>query len=193
MTSIGECAFQDCFYLSSINIPESVTYIGHSAFSNCERLKSIELPESITEIEYHTFSQCYGLESVVIPNSITTIGSGAFEYCNLKSVYYNSEDPIEADSDVFRCILNQTYDNANLYVPEAAIEKCRKIDPWKNFHNIQTYDFSGIKIISSDVDESTPINIYWFNGIKKAESLDNLTPGIYIIKQGTKMKKIVIR
>lgn len=35
VTSIGGSAFDDCYRLTSITIPESVTMIGNSAFSYC--------------------------------------------------------------------------------------------------------------------------------------------------------------
>jgi len=45
VTSIGRCAFEDCYSLTSIIIPKSVTSIGHSAFYNCNSLTSIIIPE----------------------------------------------------------------------------------------------------------------------------------------------------
>ena len=41
MTSIGEKVFTDCFLLTNIVIPSSVTTIGKSAFSGCASLKSV--------------------------------------------------------------------------------------------------------------------------------------------------------
>ena len=44
VTSIRECAFDGCFSLTSIIIPESVTSIGECAFCGCESLTSIVIP-----------------------------------------------------------------------------------------------------------------------------------------------------
>jgi len=41
VTSIGSSAFQYCYDLSSVTIPEGVTTIGSKAFGNCHSLKEI--------------------------------------------------------------------------------------------------------------------------------------------------------
>ena len=79
---IGNNAFDYCIELASLSIPKSVSSIGHSAFSCCGGLTSITLPESITTIEYNTFRSCYSVKNVVIPKSVTTIGSEAFAGCS---------------------------------------------------------------------------------------------------------------
>ena len=50
VTSIGDRAFQDCIYLTSIEIPNSVKTIGFGAFSFCTGLTSIEIPNNVTSI-----------------------------------------------------------------------------------------------------------------------------------------------
>ncbi|MCM1556692.1 MAG: leucine-rich repeat domain-containing protein [Anaeroplasma bactoclasticum] len=82
VTSIGSSAFENCSYLTSITIPESVTSIGSSAFAFCSNLKSIIIPSSVTSIEALTFYGCLRLESVTIPNSVTIIKEHAFNNCN---------------------------------------------------------------------------------------------------------------
>ena len=81
VTSIEESAFSGCTGLTNIEIPNSVTNIGNSAFSGCTGLTSIEIPNSVTNIGSSTFSGCTGLTSIEIPNSVTNIGSSAFENC----------------------------------------------------------------------------------------------------------------
>ena len=44
VTSIGECAFDCCFSLTSIVIPDSVTSIGEKAFDCCSRLPPLLSP-----------------------------------------------------------------------------------------------------------------------------------------------------
>ena len=80
VTAIGDMAFYNCSYLTSIEIPNSVTSIGDGAFYNCWRLTSIEIPNSVTTIGLSAFYGC-GLTSITFPNSVTNIDSGAFELC----------------------------------------------------------------------------------------------------------------
>ena len=82
VTSIGERAFQNCYRLTSITIPESVTSIGEGAFYGCSGLTSITIPESVTSIGEGAFSYCSGLTSVTIPEGVTSIGSSAFSNCS---------------------------------------------------------------------------------------------------------------
>ncbi len=82
MTSIGEYAFYNCFGLTSVTIPNSVTSIGSSAFRGCSGLTSVTIPNSVTSIGNEAFENCSGLTSVTIPNSVTSIGSDAFSLCS---------------------------------------------------------------------------------------------------------------
>ena len=58
---IGTYAFQNCYSLSSITIPNGVTSIGSNAFSGCYSLSSITIPNGVTSIESYVFQNCYGI------------------------------------------------------------------------------------------------------------------------------------
>ena len=82
VTSIGYWAFYNCKSLTSITIPDGVTSIGGSAFYNCSSLISITIPDSVTSIGRSTFEYCKSLTSITIPDSVTSIGDRAFYYCD---------------------------------------------------------------------------------------------------------------
>lgn len=85
--NIRDGAFSNCYSLTSITIPSSVTSIGSSEFYYCYSLKSITIPSSVTSIGAQAFYNCTSLQSVTIPNSVTSIGDSAFYYCySLKSI-----------------------------------------------------------------------------------------------------------
>ena len=48
VTSIGDWAFSNCHYLTSVVIPNSVTSIGDAAFYDCHRLTSIVVDSNNT-------------------------------------------------------------------------------------------------------------------------------------------------
>ena len=81
VTYIGDGAFSGCDNLTSVVIGDSVTYIGYSAFYGCDNLTSVVIGDSVTSIGEAAFSFCYSLTSVEIPDSVTSIGYEAFEYC----------------------------------------------------------------------------------------------------------------
>jgi len=87
VTSIGESAFQYCYGLTSVTIPNSVTSIEEDAFYECSGLTSVTIPNSVTSIGKQAFDSCSGLTSVTIGNSVTSIGERAFDSCSgLKKV-----------------------------------------------------------------------------------------------------------
>ena len=194
--SIGNGAFHKCYNLPSITIPNSVTSIGNDAFIGCSGLTSLTIPNSVTSIGNGAFSDCYSLTSVIIPNSVISIGDNAFSYCSdLTDIYYNAVNPIDGPSEIF---MDDTYTKATLFVPAEAIEKCKAIDPWKNFKNINAFDFSGVEGVfddnaNPDIDFSSPLEVYTLNGVRIVNSINNLAPDLYIIRQGIRSKKVAIK
>jgi hypothetical protein len=83
VTYIGSRAFSEN-KLTSVTIPNSVTYIGDRAFSS-NKLTSVTIPNSVTFIGERAFSS-NELTSVTIPNSVTSIADGAFSSNKLTSV-----------------------------------------------------------------------------------------------------------
>ncbi len=79
--SIGEQAFQNCSNLTSVTIPNSVTYIGSWAFLQATGVKDLIIPNSVTTIDSYAFKDCSALQSITLSNSITTIASSTFYGC----------------------------------------------------------------------------------------------------------------
>lgn len=53
---IGAGAFEDCYALTSVTIPNSITSIESFAFKNCQSLNSINIPKSVVFIKPTAFS-----------------------------------------------------------------------------------------------------------------------------------------
>lgn len=81
ITYIGKQSFQSCYYLRTLNIPSTVTSFGKDAFISCTSLTALTISEGVTSIGERTFSGCKHLLSITIPSSITDIGNSAFEGC----------------------------------------------------------------------------------------------------------------
>ena len=82
VTAISNYAFEYCSGLTSVTIPDGVTDIGKGAFYWCKSLTSVTIPESVTTIGERAFVHCDSLTSVTIPQYVTTIGDGTFDMCN---------------------------------------------------------------------------------------------------------------
>lgn len=70
-------------------------------------------------------------------------------------------------------------------------------DTYNDVCDITVDSTSGISIISADskwsIDYSAPYNIYNLNGTSIGGRIESLTPGLYIIRQGTASAKILVR
>ncbi|MDD4823208.1 MAG: leucine-rich repeat domain-containing protein [Bacteroidales bacterium] len=86
VVAIGDSAFYACDSLTSITLPESVTFIGNYAFEKCDTLSSVTLPESLTSIGLSAFSDCSLLASITLPNSLNLIREKAFQGSGLLSI-----------------------------------------------------------------------------------------------------------
>ena len=210
--SIGDFAFNSCCSLLSVTIPNSVTYIGENAFWHCTGLASVTIGKSVTSIGNLAFLGCSSLSSVTIPNSVTSIGRGAFDKCwGLQTIYVQSRVPVECAPNFPDDVIK----NAILYVPTGTLAAYEKVDPWRNFWNIEEMDFSGIEDAEMDTADRTdePV-IRVENGVIKVDNADGEAPvevfdisgksvfrecanmvsgfakGIYIVKVGDQVQKI---
>ena len=87
VTSLGDYCFSGCSNLSSIIIPSSVTSLGEYCFYRCERMTSITIPSSVTSLGKSCFYNCSSLTSITIPSSVTSLGTSCFNDCwNLTSI-----------------------------------------------------------------------------------------------------------
>ena len=98
--------------LTSITIPNSVTYIGERAFDNCSSLTSITIPNTVTYIGERAFDNCSSLNEVILGTGLETVKEYAFAGCSkLQDVYcYAIEPPTAYDSSFSQY-------NAFLYIP----------------------------------------------------------------------------
>ena len=91
---IEQYAFEYCYSLTSLTLGNKVEEIGGEAFELCRSLTSVTIPNSVTTINFAAFSGCAGMTSLTIPKSVTSIGNGAFEFCSgLTSIEVESGNP----------------------------------------------------------------------------------------------------
>lgn len=89
VTAIANDAFESCFNLTSVTIPNTVTVIGDSAFDLCLGLTNVVIPDSVTTIGRFAFYGC-SFEKVEIPGSVISLGESAFGECKkLETVKFN--------------------------------------------------------------------------------------------------------
>ncbi len=65
---IASCAFDGCYSLTEVIIPNSVITIGGSAFSDCDSLTEITIPDSVITIGSSAFFWCDSLTNITFEN-----------------------------------------------------------------------------------------------------------------------------
>ena len=131
ITSIGTYAFNNCYALQSVTIPDGVTSIGTYAFNNCYALQSITIPDGITSIGNNSFYNCYTLQSITIPEGVTSIGTQAFYNCYSIMEYHflPTTPPTLAGTNAFANIVSGTV----IYVPQGSLEAYQAAENWSTY------------------------------------------------------------
>lgn len=98
ITYIGDWAFYEFLALDSITIPEGVTGIGYVALAMCEEMKSVKLPSTLQTLSNMVFYFDKILPTLTIPAAVNSIGFGLTMGCDsLKTL------SVEAGNTVYDC------------------------------------------------------------------------------------------
>ena len=127
---IGSAVFSRCSKLTSVKMPNSVTYIGMDSFAFCKALTSVTMSNSLTVIGMGAFFECSSLSSITIPNSVTTIQMLAFLKCKKLVVTIEQTDPS-------KITLGASWDGGypfddviQITVPSASLDTYKKASIW---------------------------------------------------------------
>ena len=213
LRKIEDYSFNYCSALANVVIPNSVDTIGIS-FPNCSNLDTLTIGEGVKEINAGAFSNCslkaisfnaidaellykdsnrrkyYALAGtantieVNIGENVSVLNDYAFYSCNnLQIVKCYAMIPPMCVSTVFANVDKST---CKIYVPVGTLELYRNADVWKDFVNILEISSLGVEDL---VEDDTPIEYYDLNGIK----VNNPSNGVFIMKQGTKANKVIVK
>ena len=186
VTKIGCYALSNCIGLTSLTLPSSVTEIGELAFLNCRGLTNFTIPFGVTSIGSGAFFSCYGLISLTIPSSVTAIGSMAFNGCSsLTSIYAYMEKLPETGSNLF---LGCDAKNCTVYVPKGTFDDYF-VSEFGFFWYIVEFDATGIDKVTTSTDVKE-VSRYSANG----QRLSAPAKGLNIVKYSDgSVKKVVVQ
>lgn len=202
VTSVGH----GVFYQSGIeeaSLPEAITVIPDGMYQCCASLREFEISNTVTEIEQEAFYWCFALDKITFGENVATIGNKAFmgDKALTSVTSLNTEPPVGAAFD------SEVYENAILYVPNAALEAYKAADGWKEFNNIigigsgvdeigQEAAFSvtatdgGVEIVSDkavEIFDAAGMKVY-----SGAAGTISLPGGFYVIVSGAETVKVVL-
>ncbi len=176
-------AFYKCSSLETINIPDNVEMIDTAAFWECRFLNS-KIKITKAHVMASAFYECENLTEVEFGEEVKFLGINAFYGCRqMKAIMCYAWNPPICGENTFGEINKET---CKLYVPDGTLELYRNADVWKDFVNILEISSLGVEDL---VEDDTPIEYYELNGIK----VNNPSNGVFIMKQGTKANKVIVK
>lgn len=220
ITAVDDRAFQDCSKLKDINLPATVSYIGRFAFYGCTELTNIDLPTTSTvalwTLNDYAFSACTGLQDMTLPSMVTAVPYGLFWGCTglksvdmssavkairqwafkdcsgLQTVVCRAEVPPTVTDDAFDGV---TCREVTLYVPAASIDDYKNSDYiWKEFQDIRPLsEYADIAAPKPTTEEAVPAEIYTLTGMRVPGDAQTLKSGVYVVRQGKQVRKVVVR
>ena len=187
VTKIGCYALSNCIGLTSLTLPSSITEIGELAFLNCRGLTNFTIPSGVTSIGSGAFFCCYGLISLTIPSSVTAIGSMAFNRCSsLTSIYAYMEKLPETGSNLF---LGCDEKKCTVYVSKGTGNAYFRSAEFGYFYNIVEFDATGIDKVATSTNVKE-VSRYSVNG----KRLSAPAKGLNIVKYSDgSVKKVVVQ
>ena len=127
VVEIKDQNFQYCTSIKEVIFEEGGTApltIGKKAFDGCYQLRRVVLPERLISIGAYAFRECYGLTSITIPKNVESIGDFAFNQCYKLYEVYNLSSITEATlkkNNAVHAVDSNAYIGAkvNIYTPTA--------------------------------------------------------------------------
>ena len=149
-----------------------VIEIGYLAFENCWGVTSITLPEGLLYIGSYSMKNCTSITELTIPSSVKEIREGAFEGCSdLTTVSFEQTEKKEVMSNVFKDCKKLNRVNVKDMASWLNIKfKNENSNPLGFAHNLYINDELLTELVIPDGVKT--INGFAFNG---CESLKTLT------------------
>ncbi|MDE6557185.1 MAG: leucine-rich repeat domain-containing protein [Duncaniella sp.] len=187
-SGIGLCG-NSTWYLSlngnevtDVVVPEGIDDI--DIWKRCESLVSIATP---TSVEICNFSSCDNLRFISMSASTKIVRIEGLESLERVDIY--SKEPPELTT------VEWIVKKATLHVPVGCKEVYANNQEWSMFSSIID-DLTGdskIDEVLNEINYSLPYEVFDLKGMSLGKSLENIPQGVYIVRQGEKSKKLLIK
>lgn len=193
----------------SLTIPGNVTEIGAGAFKYA-KFEQVAIPDAVKNIYIETFNHCVNLKNINLGNGVIEIWDVAFS-----DIADNAEIHIDAVTPpkISKYVFSSNGYKAKVFVPYGTSEDYRS--KWKVFSNLEFVEMepgqtSGVSVGKAPTElhvecnhgclyatAASVIRIYSISGtlVHSGSGIVNvsLPAGVYLVKSGTDVVKILVR
>lgn len=193
----------------SLTIPGNVTEIGAGAFKYA-RFEQVAIPDAVKNIYKETFDHCVNLKSINLGNGVIEIWDDAFrDIANNAKIHIDAVTPPKISNYAFS---SKDY-TAKVFVPYGTSEDYRS--NWSVFSNLEFVEMepgqtSGVTVGKAPAElhvecihgclyatAASVIRIYSISGtlVHSGPGIVNvsLPAGVYLVKSGTDVVKILVQ
>lgn len=193
--------FRNCSRLHDVVIGPGVELIETQAFRDCAALEEINIPSNVKEIQENAFWNCAALKKVTFggedsplarSGNSCVVAKNAFNASRaITEVVVSGEEMPDLCSGAFH---DDVYAAAKLTVPEGMSADYMAHPEWGRFNTITEYITTGTDI--SVAPESDACDVFTLQGVELLRNADSaalgsLASGIYIVRSGVGIRKIV--
>lgn len=217
LTKISSTSFYDNFILSTVLLPEGLKVIGDAAFQNCYSIVNLVIPNSVETIQGNAFLMLsemvpHQMKTVVLGKGIKNINGDAFGNCDkIREIWSLNPVPGTLANSGFEVALNHL---ATLYVPTGTKQAYQNANRWRDFSNIVEDDFTDVAPITANsakvytavdyivIENAAPlmdVSVFSMNGalMTKTQSQGSTlripaNKGAYVVRVGTSSTKVVL-
>lgn len=193
----------------SLTIPGNVTEIGAGAFKYA-KFEQVAIPDAVKNIYIETFNHCVNLKNINLGNGVIEIWDVAFS-----DIADNAEIHIDAVTPpkISKYVFSSNGYKAKVFVPYGTSEDYRS--KWKVFSNLEFVEMepgqtSGVSVGKAPTElhvecnhgylyatAASVIRIYSISGtlVHSGSGIVNvsLPAGVYLVKSGTDVVKILVQ
>ena len=127
VTTVGSNAFDSCFGLTNILLPNTLTNIESAAFANLPGLVQISLPNHLLALGDYAFDNCPNLAGITLPDSLVTLGDYVcYDDTGLTNVIFGSRVKAIGAMDFYYCtgLSSLTLPNSVTRIGDNAFDYC---------------------------------------------------------------------
>lgn len=206
--TIPDWVAQYCVKLRYVTLHEGTTKIGNSCFHTCQ-LTEFVIPNSVTSVGTSCFEGSTYLKKVEIGEGVKTIGIRAFYNLKLINsvICKGATPPTISGTATYPAFTADVLANAELQVPESALNDYKGADVWKDFTKItgvsgvNEVEVEGVEVVNTadGIYVNSPsgmmVEVYTISGAKvytgEGGKIALSAKGVYIVRVGGKVFKTI--